>query len=187
MWGSQSCAPILAAAGFQPALFTCAPVGFDRKRHARRRSSVTRVNALRSRTNPRRDESRHARKRALHYTTVCVTSKWQRGRDSEKPGGYHLLPVPTQELFPRRFSRSAPALIQSHAASEYWRRPLARFGNRDRRRRTCRAAQRCALTPVTSLTRARRNPATAALFLLRRLLVVAGERWLGQIAGAIPG
>src|SRR5580698_8029400 len=38
--------PILAAAGFQPALFAWAPAGFCRKRRSRQGSSVARVNAL---------------------------------------------------------------------------------------------------------------------------------------------
>ena len=37
--------PILAAAGFQPALFACAPVGFRRQRHSRQGPFSTRVNA----------------------------------------------------------------------------------------------------------------------------------------------
>ena len=40
--------PILAAAGFQPALFVSRFVGFCRKRRSRQESSVARVNALRS-------------------------------------------------------------------------------------------------------------------------------------------
>jgi hypothetical protein len=39
--------PILAAAGFQPALFACAPVGFCSKRRSRQGASLARVNALR--------------------------------------------------------------------------------------------------------------------------------------------
>jgi hypothetical protein len=39
--------PILAAAGFQPALFVSRFVGFCRKRRSRQGSSVARVNALR--------------------------------------------------------------------------------------------------------------------------------------------
>jgi hypothetical protein len=45
--------PILAAAGFQPALFACAPAGFCRKRRSRRGSSVARVNALHPSPPPR--------------------------------------------------------------------------------------------------------------------------------------
>jgi len=44
--------PILAAAGFQPALFVSRFVGFCRNRRSRQGSSVARVNALRSRANP---------------------------------------------------------------------------------------------------------------------------------------
>jgi hypothetical protein len=40
--------PILAAAGFQPALSVSRFVGFCRKRRSRQGSSVTRVNALRT-------------------------------------------------------------------------------------------------------------------------------------------
>jgi hypothetical protein len=39
--------PILAAAGFQPALFASRYIDFCRKRSSHQRSSVTRVNALR--------------------------------------------------------------------------------------------------------------------------------------------
>jgi hypothetical protein len=44
--------PILAAAGFQPALFVSRFAGFCRKRRSRQGSSVARVNALRLESRP---------------------------------------------------------------------------------------------------------------------------------------